>query len=145
MKLTEKQKKIAIIGGVLALATVGYFTFKKKSDGSTGVDDPTGNNGTGNGGGSVSTFSATNVANNLFALMDMFGTKETEIIAELTNVSQTQFAQVIGAFGLKNYNTWTGADDFGGSPLGLVGWLKEELGVTSSEYRTLKLKYPNYL
>lgn len=143
MKLTEKQKKIAIVGGVLALATVGYFTFKKKPDGSAGADDPTGNNST--GGGTVSTFSAKTIADNLFALMDMFGTKETEIVAELTNVNQTQFAQVISAFGLRNYNSWTGADDWGGSPLGLVGWLKEELGITSQEYRTLKLKYPNYL
>ena len=143
MKLTQNQKKIAIVGGVLALVTVGYLLLKKKPDGSTGYNDPTGNNDT--GGGTISTFNATTSANNLKALMDMFGTKETEIVSELTNVTQTQFAQVIGAFGLKNYNSWTGGDDWGGSPLGLVGWLKEELGVTSEEYRTLKLKYPNYL
>lgn len=143
MNLTDKEKKIGIVAGVLALITIGYFVFKKPKDGSTGYDDPTGNNDT--GGGAISTFNAQTVANNLFALMDMFGTKETEIIAELTNVTQTQFAQVIGAFGLRNYNSWTGGDDLGGSPLGLVGWLKEELGVTSEEYRTLKLKYPNYL
>lgn len=143
MKLTQEQKKIGIVAGILTVLTIGYFVFKKKPDGSTGGDDPTGNNDTGSGTGT--TFNAKNVADNLFALMDMFGTKETEIVAELTNVTQTQFAQVIGAFGLKNYNSWTGADDWGGSPLGLVGWLKEELGVTSEEYRTLKLKYPNYL
>lgn len=143
MKLTQEQKKIGIVAGILAVITIGYFAFRKKPDGSTGGDDPTGNNDTGSS--NTSTFSAKNIADNLFALMDMFGTKETEIIAELTNVTQTQFAQVIGAFGLRNYNSWTGADDWGGSPLGLVGWLKEELGVTSQEYRTLKLKYPNYL
>ena len=144
MELTVNQKKIAIIGGVLALVGVGYLAFRKKPDGSTGGDDPTGNNNTG-GGSSVATFNAKTIADNLYALMDMFGTKETEIIEELTNVTQSQFNQVVTAFGKKNYNTWTGADDWGGSPLGLVGWLKEELGVTSEEYRTLKLKYPNYL
>ena len=143
MKLTQEQKKWAIGLTAGALLIAGYFAFRKKPDGSTGYNDPTGNNDT--GGGTISTFNATTVANNLKALMDMFGTKETEIVAELTNVTQTQFAQVIGAFGLRNYNSWTGADDWGGSPLGLVGWLKEELGVTSEEYRTLKLKYPNYL
>ena len=143
MNLTDKEKKIGIVAGVLAVLTIGYFVFKKPNDGATGGDDPTGNNNT--GGGTISTFNPKTTANNLFALMDMFGTKETEIVAELTNVTQTQFAQVIGAFGLRNYNSWTGADDWGGSPLGLVGWLKEELGVTSEEYRTLKLKYPNYL
>ena len=144
MKLTDKEKKAGIVIGVVGAILIGYLVFKKKPDGSTGFNDPTGNNTTGNGG-TISTFNAKTVADNLFSLMDMFGTKETEIVAELTNVNQNQFAQVISAFGLRNYNSWTGSDDWGGSPLGLVGWLKEELGITSQEYRTLKLKYPNYL
>lgn len=144
MKLTQNQKKAGIVVAVIGAITIGYFVFRKKPDSTTGFNDPTGNNDSGSNG-SVSIFNAKNTANNLFTLMDMFGTKEDEIVSELTNVTQSQFAQVIGAFGLKNYNSWTGGDDWGGSPLGLVGWLKEELGVTSQEYRTLKLKYPNYL
>ncbi|WP_445718008.1 hypothetical protein [Flavobacterium sp.] len=145
MKLTQNQKKAGIVVGALAVITLGYFAFRKKADGSTGYNDPTGNNNADTGNNTVSTFNAKTKADNLYALMDMFGTKEDEIISELTNVTQSQFAQIISAFGLRNYNTWTGGDDWGGSPLGLVGWLKEELGITSEEYRTLKLKYPNYL
>lgn len=144
MKLTDKEKKAGIIIGVVGAVIIGYFAFRKKPDGSTGFNDPTGNN-TGSTGGTLTTFNAKTIADNLYTYMDQFGTKEDEIIAELTNVTQTQFGQVISAFGLRNYNSWTGADDWGGSKLGLVGWLKAELGVTSEEYKTLKLKYPNYL
>ena len=76
--------------------------------------------------------------------MDVYGTKEDEIVSELTGVNQSQFAQVLAAFGKKPYYLF-GSNEWFGTPTNLVGWLKEELGVTSSQYRTLKLKYPNYL
>lgn len=142
MNLSDKEKKVAIIASIVAAIGIGYFVFKKKPDGATD-GDPTGN-GTIGTGTTTAPFNAKNVANNLLLYMDQYGTKEDEIISELTGVNQAQFAQVITAFGKPPYYLF-GQNSFFGTPLGLVGWLKEELGVTSSAYRTLKVKYSNYL
>lgn len=143
MKITDTQKKAGIVIGLVGAIVLGYFVLRKKPDNDGGVNDPTGNGGAVSGG-ITPVFNAKVVADNLFELMDGYGTKEDEIVAELTSVSQNQFAQVITAFGKPPYYLFGGNEWFG-SALGLVGWLKEELGTTSEEYRTLKLKYPNYL
>ena len=142
MEFTDKEKKAGIVVGIIAAIVTAYFVFKKKPDGATD-SDPTGN-GVGAGTGSGTVFSAKKVADSLFAYMDTYGTKEDEIISELTGGSQPQFGQVITAFGKKPYYLF-GSNEWFGTPTNLVGWLKSELGVTSSQYRTLKLKYPNYL
>lgn len=142
-----EEKKYLKIGGIVAGSLlVIYLLFKKPAENGGNQNDPTGNNGSsGSGYGDNSLpFNAKSVAANLFELMDVYGTKEDEIIAELTNVTQTQFAQVVSAFGKKPYYLF-GSNDWFGTPQGLKYWLQEELGVTSSYYRTLKLKYPLYL
>lgn len=142
MKITDTQKKAGIIIGLVGAVVLGYFVLRKNPDKDGGTNDPTGN---GSAGGDITpVFNAKAIADNLFALMDSYGTKEDEIVIELTNVSQFQFSEVINSFGKPPYYLF-GSNEWFGSPLGLVGWLKEELGVTSEEYRTLKLKYPNYL
>lgn len=144
--MTDQEKKYLKVGGIVAGSIlVLYLLFKKPADSSGTLTDPTGNGGTGSGTGNQNVvFNAKSTADNLFELMDVYGTKEDEIIAELTNVNQAQFAQVVTAFGKKPYYLF-GSNDWFGTPQGLKYWLQEELGVTSDYYRTLKLKYPNYL
>jgi hypothetical protein len=141
-----EEKKYLKIGGIVAGSLlVLYLLFKKPAENGGTFDDPTGNNGNGSGSGNnAPVFNAKSTAENLFLLMDIYGTKEDEIVAELTNVTQSQFAQVVTAFGKKPYFLF-GSNDWFGTPQGLKYWLQEELGVTSSYYRTLKLKYPLYL
>ena len=136
---TEDKKKIVIGLGVIAGAVLLYFLLRKSPE-SGGTTDPTNNTG---GTGSTTVFNAKSVADNLFFYMDKFGTDEEEIISELTNVNQAQFGQVFTAFGKKNYNSWTGGNDLGGSPQNLKVWLREEL--SDYYYNLLKLKYPSHL
>ena len=140
--MTPQQKEylkygtIAVGSGLLVWLLVG----KSKESGGAQTDPTSGNTG----GGYTTSFNAASVAENLFQLMDGYGTKEDEIIAELTQVTQTQFGQVVQAFGKKPYYLF-GSNDWFGDLQGLKYWLQEELGVTSDYYRTLKLKYPSYL
>jgi hypothetical protein len=143
--MTPQQKEYVKYGAVaIGTGLLVYLIAKKPTETGGTQTDPTGNNTGGGSGNYVAPFSATSVAENLFSLMDSYGTKEDEIIAELTAVSQTQFAKVVQAFGQRPYYLF-GSNDWFGTMHGLKFWLQEELGVTSSYYRTLKLKYPNYL
>ncbi len=140
--MTPKEKEYAKYG-VIALGSgllVWLLARKPNESGGTQTDPTNGNTG----GGYSIPFNAASVAENLFQLMDGYGTKEDQIIAELTQVTQAQFAQVVQAFGKKPYYLF-GSNDWFGDLQGLKYWLQEELGVTSDYYRTLKLKYPNYL
>jgi hypothetical protein len=140
------QKKYLTWGGIAVLGGLLVYFLTKKPDTGGGYTDPTGNDGSGgsNSGEIVTPFNAANTANNLFELMDGYGTKEDEIIAELTNITPSQFLQVFLKFGKKNYYLF-GSNSVFGTPQNLKYWLQEELGVTSNYYRTLKLKYPNLL
>lgn len=147
MKLTQKQKKIATVAGVVATVGLLYLAFRKKPDSGGSQFDPTNNNiSTGTGGGGSQTtntaFNARNVAETLYEAMKGLGTDESAIFNALATVTEPQFKQVIDAFGLRIYNTFTGSTTWG-SPHPLKTWLKEELG--SKEYGVLRLKYPNYL
>ncbi len=144
-----QEKKYLKIGGLVAGGLLAlYLIFKKPNDTGGTATDPTGNGGnggnTGGNGGITTPFNAKSIAQNLLELMDGYGTEEDEIIAELTNVTQNQFAQVFSAFGRPKYFQFGGNDWFG-TARDLKYWLQAELGVTSKYYRTLKLKYPNYL
>lgn len=135
----EDKKKIGIGLGVIAGGILLYFLLRKSPE-NGGTTDPT--NNTGGTGNTI--FDAKSIADNLFFHMDGFGTDEEAIISELTNINQSQFGQIFTAFGKRNYNSWTGGDDIGGSPQNLKFWLREEL----SDYyydNLLKLKYPSYL
>lgn len=126
----------AVIGSLGLL----YLLFGKKTDNSGGSEDPTGN-GTYS---PAAAFNAHNVADGLYAAMSGFGTDETAILEILKPVSQGQFVLVSQAFGLKQYNTWTGNTyGFGLNSLPLKKWLEYEL--SSSEYALLKRKYLNQL
>lgn len=141
MKLTVKQKKIAIVAGAVATIGLAYLAFRKKTDTGGSYTDPT----SGSTGGSTNTgttFNAKNVAETLYEAMKGIGTDESVIFNVLANVSEAQFKLVIDAFGSRIYNTFTGTTTWG-SPHPLKTWLKEELG--SKEYGVLRLKYPNYL
>lgn len=140
--MTPQQQEYLKYGGIAFLtgAIVWLVAGKSKESGGSQTDPTSGNTG----GGYTIPFNAASTAENLFQLMDGYGTKEDEIIAELTQVTQAQFGQVVQAFGKKPY--WMfGSNDFLGDLQPLKYWLQEELGVTSDYYRTLKLKYPNYL
>lgn len=142
MKLTVKQKKIAIVAGLFATAGLGYLAFRKKPDTGGSYTDPT----NGSTGGTINTgtnvFNASNIAETLYEAMKGVGTDESAIFNILANVSESQFKLVVDAFGSRIYNTFTGTITFG-SPHPLKTWLKEELD--TKEYGVLRLKYPNYL
>lgn len=87
-------------------------------------------------------FDAKEVAETLHVAMNKYGTDEDIIMQVLGEVSESQFASVVLAFGNKRYNSWTG-DDWGISKHPLKYWLANEL--TSSSYLTLKSKFKKYL
>lgn len=135
MKISEPDKKNIQIGlGVIAGGLLLYFIFRNKTE----KYDPTGNPDY------IPTqpiFNAKAVAENLYDAMKDIGTDEEAILETLKTVTQSQFAQVVEAFGRKEYNTYIGNQ----SGLGLTKhplkvWLKEELSV--KDYAILKLKYP---
>jgi hypothetical protein len=140
MNLSEADKKqIKIIGGITVAGLLVYLIFGNKTESST---DPTGNSGY---IPDSPIFSAKNVAITLFDAMNKLGTDTDVIMETLKTVSQAQFAQVIEAFGKRNYNELTG-NQYNLNPfvtlpkLGLKDWLKEEL--SAKDYAILKLKYP---
>lgn len=145
MNITPEQKKIAAI--VLIGGAILYIATRPPADNSGVLTDPTGNNAS-SGGSGVVVFNAKNIANDLYLAMRDTGTEEEDIMFALRNVSQAQFAQVVTAFGRKQYNTSNGTQ-YALMPwttlpfLGLKDWLKNEL--TTDEYKILRLKYPNYL
>lgn len=145
MKLTEKQKKYTLIGlGVVLAGVITYFAFKKPKEENGGTQlDPTGNNGGTSGGTSGGyIFNAINVADALHTAMKDTGTDEDTIFNVLAPITQLQFSLVIQKFGSRLYNDTLG-NSVWGTPRPLKHWLKEEL--SSSDYETLRKKFPNYL
>lgn len=146
MELTAQNKKYLTYGGVSVLLVGIYFAFFSKPNNGGGSVDPTGN-GTNPDAGDVNGFNAHNVATNLYLAMKDTGTDSKAIVRILTNVTNSQFPLVVKAFGSLPYNKTLG-NQYGvpGFPLDrypLKVWLYEELD--DSDYRILKLKYPNYL
>lgn len=145
--MTPEEKKTAMyIGGAVLVLGLGYVFFIKKDDTSGAYLDPTGNGTVTNP--ATSSFNAKNIADNLLLAMREGGTDEDVIISELKNVSQTQFALIVKAFGRQQYNATLGNQynviPFTQLPfVDLKGWLKSELSL--QEYTNLRRKYPNYL
>ena len=145
--MTPKDKKTAMyVGGTVVLLTLAYYVYTKNNDSSGAYLDPTGNGTVTNP--TTSNFNAKNIADNLLNAMRENGTDEDVIISELKNVSQTQFALIVKAFGRQQYNETTGNQynfiPFTQLPfVDLKGWLKSELSL--QEYTNLRRKYPNYL
>lgn len=147
MDLTPQNKKYLIITGIVAIVGGAIYYFSKNSNsGNTGTGiDPTGN------GAVIPTvgtaFNAKSIAEDLYTAMSGYGTDEAMITDVLTRVNPTQFEQVFHAFGKRGYNSTTGGIDFlWGQTItkyDLKFWLKNELD--DSDYRILKLKYPQYL
>lgn len=117
------------LGGIALALTAG----KSKSQ-SIYLDAPNAPNTT--------KFNAQEVAETLHLAMNKYGTDEDIIMQVLGDVTETQFASVVLAFGNRRYNTWTG-DDWGIKKYPLKTWLASEL--TSSSYLTLKSKFRKYL
>ena len=146
MKLTPENKKYLQIGAGVLAAIVLYKIIVPKTDSTGSNYDPTGN---GTGGTAINpNFNAQTVATALLNAMKETGTKEQEIFAALTNVSQAQFAQVIAAFKKQPYNPTTGNQympiwQSNLTDYNLQFWLKEEL--STSDYAKLRQKYPQYL
>ncbi|WP_157499525.1 hypothetical protein [Flavobacterium commune] len=143
MKITEQEKKNLTIGIAVAIGGIVLYTVLRPKTES--FADPTGN-GTYIPGQVA--FNAKSVAGSLYNAMKDMGTDEEAIIEILKPVNQTQFAQVVTAFGRKSYNTVTGNqysfDPFSSLPLlGLKDWLFNEL--SGKEYAILRLKYPYHL
>jgi len=87
-------------------------------------------------------FDAKEVAETLHVAMNKYGTDEDIIMQVLGEVTESQFASVVLAFGSRRYNTWTG-DEYGLYKYPLKTWLVSEL--TSGSYLTLKSKFRKYL
>lgn len=156
--MTEKDKKYLLYGGLALAGLTVYFVFFNNSEGGGNGVDPTGNgtvnpNTANNGGG---TFNALKIATELYDAMKSTGyaswvsgngDEADMILNALTPVSQSQFELVSKAFGKLKYNETFGNQIGVGtlSQRDLAFWLKTELGQTSEVYKTLKLKFPNYL
>lgn len=129
---------VGTIFGVLAI-TKGN---SKSTNNSKYLDDP---------GATDPSFDPKQIANDIHQIMRVVnwtnGDKNQIILTAFTGLSQSQFAQVVKAFGLRNYNTVTGSDS---TPFGLFQtkqplkvWLKEEM--STSDYLLLKDKFKKYL
>lgn len=73
------------------------------------------------------------------------GTIESEIIKLLTGITQEQFYKIIVAFGSQKYNSYIGSQTLAVYSYPLTFWLKNELGASSDEYKTLQTLFPKYL
>lgn len=145
MKLTVQQQENIKNGAYLVGAGIlVYFIFIKRKE-NTINGDPTGN---GSNIPAYGVFNAMNVATNLYDAMKNMGTDREAIFEILKTVNQSQFGQVITAFGKLNYNPVTG-DQRNYNPFGVLTkydlkfWLKSEL--SNADYIQLRNKYPNYL
>lgn len=146
--MTPQEAKNLKIGiGVVVGIGIIYLLTKNGNDGSGSTNDPTGN-GTIVNPGTIQ-FNAKNIANGLLEAMRYTGTDEEEVQNLLRTVTQQQFGLVVTAFGKPQYNKTLGNQQnptawFDELPfVGLKDWLKNELSTT--EYATLRLKYPLYL
>lgn len=96
-------------------------------------------------------FNAKQIATDIHEIMRKVnwtnGDKNQIILTAFTGLSQTQFAQVVKAFGLRAYNTITGNDyqiiGFSLKKYPLKFWLKEEM--STADYLLLKDKFKKYL
>ncbi len=142
--MTPQELKYSKIGvGVLIAGVIAYFVFKKDDNQGTGIDPTNNGNGGTNSGNYI--FNPTKVANELYDAMKTANFGHKNIMVILQRINQSQFGQIVTAFGRKSYNDITG-NQYGVFTLplvGLQGWLKSEL--SEDDYRTLKYKYPNYL
>ena len=142
MTVTDKEKKnLQMAAAVVAGGVLLYVVFSKKTE---TTPDPTGNGAY----TPINVYNPQKVATALYETMKDMGTDEEAILEILKPINQSQFAQVIQAFGKLNYNTTTGDqrnyNPFAVLPkLGLKDWLKSELSL--KEYSVLRLKYPNSL
>lgn len=158
MNISSQNKKILIgVGVVGAVAAAYYFANRVSSTGGSswnGATDPTGN-GNVTAPGTVA-FNATKVASDLWdelkptgfaSIISGNGDERDNIFRILAKVSQTQFGQVVKAFGKKGYNDFWGGTSFAIwsdiTYFSLPYILKKEL--TPTDYNVLKQKYPNYL
>lgn len=137
--MTDQDKKnLKTVAYLLGGAGLLYLVFSKPSE-----TDPTGNGGTYIP--PVVVFNAKNVAEGLYNAMKDSGTEEEAIFEILKPVNQTQFAQVVEAFGKRSYNKYTG-NQYNFNPfsslekLDLKTWLNEEL--SAKDYAILRNKYP---
>lgn len=153
--MTAQQNKYIKIGiGATVVGAILYFLFK--GDGTNGAtEDPTGNGGVINPN-QPSGFNASKIANDLYEVMKTTGFAswisgngdERDILYNaLKNISSSQFAQVVTAFGKKPYNPLWGGTYFAlwstveNHTLPFI--LKKEL--LTADYNLLKQKYPNSL
>ena len=143
--------------GIGGLAVIGliYFVTKDNGNSSLSAEDPTSNGEVTNPGNTIS-FNAVKVANELWDEMNGIGfasiisgngDERDNIFSILKNVNQTQFGQVVTAFGKKGYNTTFGGTYFGFWETieyhSLQKILKTEL--LASDYASLRAKYAKYL
>ena len=152
----QQQKYLKYSAGAAIVGLAVYFVFFKGKENGPGGYDPTGNGGNGTNPGGV-VFNAKKTATDLWEILMQTGfagawinSDDAQSILEiLTPINETQFGQVITAYGQLNYNTTLGNQSFmpWSTPTkhGLVAVLKNELPPNTEIYRTLKSKYPKYL
>lgn len=134
----KDKKNIKIAGGVAAAILIIYLVTKSPSGSNGGSSvDPTGNGTLPDASSPTVSFNAIKIADGLEKAMKGPGTDEAKIQSLLRTVTQAQFKQVYDAFGQRDYGyIWTDLQP-------LEVWLDSEL--SSEEYETLRLKYPQYL
>lgn len=93
---------------------------------------------------SITDDKAKSIAEALFNAMDGMGTDETEIYNILVvnnKLSSLDLVAVYNAFGTHEYGTfgtpWWGS----GKPLDLIGWIKEEMSNSSTEYKLVRAMF----
>lgn len=147
----SKKKKIAVIGlGSVALAVGTWFVIKQinknkaERDAEKRLAERTDNAEENAVNRMIGDDKAKSIADALLDAMDGIGTDETEIYNILVvnnKLSSLDIIAIYNAFGVVEYGTF-GKPWFGnGEPLDLIGWIKKEMGNTSTEYKLIRAMF----
>lgn len=147
----SKKKKIAVIGlGSVALAVGTWFVIKQinkhkaERDAEKRLAERTDNAEENAVNRTIGDDKAKSIADALLDAMDGIGTDETDIYNILVvnnKLSSLDIIAIYNAFGVVEYGTF-GKPWFGnGEPLDLIGWIKKEMGNTSTEYKLIRAMF----
>lgn len=128
LTLIYKYKKPLIIIGLILVAVLVFYFWKRKTDSQKAIGDLT----VDKENLTITNNQALVIAENLLGAMNRYGTDEKTIIENLKTLRKDDMLLVMKAFGVRPYNgaglaTRGYEKKFLATDLNLIGWLKEEL------------------
>lgn len=128
LTLMYKYKKPLIIIGLILVAVVAFYFWKKKTDSQKAIGDLT----VDKANLTITDNQAIIIAENLLGAMNRWGTDDKVIIDNLKTLRKDDLLLVMKKFGVRPYNgvalaTRGYEKQFFATDLNLVGWLQEEL------------------